>query len=81
MKEQGEGGNGERNQIIVNVGVDEEGLRRGEHFHNFGQALQRAVDQAADTWGPGTHTASLQLVVTFRKVNPGEIGGYRIVLG
>jgi hypothetical protein len=81
MKEQGEGGNGERNQIIVDVGVDEEGLRRGEHFHNFGVALQQAVNDAADQWGPGTHTASLQLVVTFRKVNPGEIGGYRIVLG
>jgi hypothetical protein len=81
MHEQGEGGDVERNQIIVDVGADEEGLMAGEHFRNFGVALQRAVDQAADTWGPGTHTASVQLVVSFRKVNPGEIGGYRVIFG
>lgn len=70
-----------RGQIEVTLSIHEHRLVPDDHFKNFGKALQKAVDEAADAWGPGDHTANIQMAVTFRKVNPGEIGGYKIVLG
>jgi hypothetical protein len=82
MMEQSNGGNGGRDQIVETVVVDYDGTISPEaHFDRFGQALQRAVDRAVDEWGEGPHAANVQFAVRFKRVNPGQIGEYRVVLG
>lgn len=70
-----------RGQIEVTVSPDEEGVAPEDHYKHFGKALQKAVDQAADAWGPGNHGANVHMSVVFKKTNPGEIIGYKIILG
>lgn len=60
-------------------------MRPSMHFQKFGEALQLAVDAAfddeAERWATdGELTASVSYEVVFKKVNPGEIGQYRVTI-
>ena len=81
MTVESNGGEG-RSQIVETVAVDYDGQIRPEgHFERFGDALQRAVNRAVDEWGDGPHTATVQIAISFRRVHPGQVGEYRIILG
>jgi hypothetical protein len=80
----------ERRPITRSVKLSEDEAREfrerpSMHFQKFGEALQLAVDAAfddeADRWATdGELTASVTYEVVFRKVNPGQIGDYRVTI-
>jgi hypothetical protein len=81
MMQQSNGG-GERDQIVETLEFDYDATIRPEaHFERFGQVLQNAVNRAVDEWGDGPHAANVQFAVKFKRVNPGQVGEYKIVLG
>lgn len=80
----------ERRPITRSVTLTEEEAREfrtrpAMHFQKIGEALQLAVDAAFDDeeerWATdGELTASVSYEIVFKKVNPGEIGQYRVTI-
>ncbi len=71
-------------EVTLYVDNSDHRLRKGDHAYNLGLTLQAAVDAAVDeehyNWGPGPHSVSVQFGVEFTKVNPGDIGAYKVVI-
>jgi hypothetical protein len=71
-------------EVTLYVDNSAHGLKKGDHSYNLSQTLQAAVDAAVDDddhdWGAGPHTVTVQLGVIFTKVNPGDIGAYKVTI-